>query len=142
MAQRYVWTLADLQALGYQMHGETARQPHKSLTAVAAEDPEASPAADMPEALLLAHVRQLAKTYAWELYHTYRSTKSEPGFPDVVLTDGTSLLMMELKTNTGKPTADQARWLSLLAHTGQVECGIWRPRDMPRIAARLSRREA
>jgi hypothetical protein len=95
---------------------------------------------DAPEGVLLARVRQLAKMYAWELYHTYRSTRSEPGFPDTVLTDGTDVLMMELKTNTGKATAEQSRWLSLLAHTGKVECGIWRPRDALAIEARLSRR--
>lgn len=97
---------------------------------------------ETPEGQLLAAIRRVASTAGWEVYHTYSSKRSEPGFPDVVLTDGESLLMMELKDNRGKPTLDQARWLQLLAHTGKVETGIWRPRDFPAIVARLTRGKA
>jgi hypothetical protein len=96
---------------------------------------------DTPEGVLLAEIRKLATPHGWLVYHTYDSRKSEPGFPDTCLTNGTSLLMYELKDNRRKPTKDQEGWLSLLAHTGKVECGIWRPRDWPIIAARLTRKE-
>jgi len=93
----------------------------------------------MPEGTLLQQVRGLAKAHGWETYHTHDSRRSECGFPDLALTDGTSLLLYELKTHTGKLTPAQARWLSLLAHTGKVECGVWRPRDLATIAQRLAR---
>ncbi len=113
-----MWTEADLAAKGY----------HVPL------------AQDTPEGALLAAIRKLAHPHGWLAYHTYDSRKSETGFPDLVLTNGTNLLMYELKTNTGKPTPEQDRWLNLLAHTGLVECGIWRPRDFPQITERLTRR--
>lgn len=95
---------------------------------------------DTPEGTLLDQVRSLAKRYGWQSYHTHDSRRSEPGYPDLTLCDGTSLLIYELKTNTGKPTEAQQTWLNLLAHTGKVECGIWRPGDLAVIHARLSRR--
>jgi hypothetical protein len=92
-----------------------------------------------PEEVLLGKVRQLAKIHGWQVYHTRDSRKSERGFPDVVLTDGEAVLFIELKTNTGKVTAAQQTWLSLLQHTGKVEAQVWRPRDWPQIVTRLTR---
>lgn len=97
-------------------------------------------AEDTPEGKLLDRVRSLAKLHGWESYHTHDSRRSEPGFPDLVLCNGRALLIYELKTNTGKLTAEQARWLSLLRHTGKVECGVWRPKDISAITDRLARR--
>ena len=93
-----------------------------------------------PEEALLGKIRSVATSHGFLVYHTYRSTKSEPGFPDLILCNGVSLLMYELKTNTGQLTKEQALWLSLLAHTEKVESGIWRPRDWPAIYERLTRR--
>lgn len=93
-----------------------------------------------PEATLLARVRQYARANGWLFHHVRDSRGCDPGFPDTCLTDGSSVLFMELKSNTGKPTPEQARWLSLLEHTGQVECGIWRPRDFATIVERLTRK--
>ena len=95
---------------------------------------------DTPEELLLAKIRDVAKAWGWLTYHTHDSRKSESGFPDLVLTNGVSLLMYELKDNQKKPSKEQALWLSMLAHTEKVEQGIWRPRDFPEIVARLTRK--
>lgn len=95
---------------------------------------------ETPEGVLLAEIRKLAHPLGWQSYHTHDSRRSESGFPDLILTDGTSLLMYELKTNTGKPTEAQQMWLNLLEHTGKVECGIWRPRQWADISERLTRR--
>jgi hypothetical protein len=89
---------------------------------------------------LLALVRDLAKTTGWLCYHTHDSRRSEEGYPDVTLTDGDAVLIYELKNNTRKPTEAQERWLQLLAHTGKVETGIWRPRDWTQIVERLTRK--
>lgn len=93
-----------------------------------------------PEGTLLAEIRKLAHPHGWRTYHTLDSRGSEEGFPDVVLCNGVSLLLYELKSNTGKLTKDQAYWLSLLAHTTQLESGLWRPHDWSAIADRLTRR--
>ena len=97
---------------------------------------------DTPEGSLLARVRRLATDNGWLTYHTHDSRRSEYGFVDLVCTDGTAVLMYELKTNSGKLTPEQQRWLSLLKHTGKVEAGVWRPRDFAQITARLTRKEA
>ena len=95
-----------------------------------------------PEGILLAQIRGVAKDHGFLTYHTHDSRKSEQGFPDLVLTNGRRVLIYELKTNTGKVTHDQALWLTMLAYTGQVECGIWRPRDFPAIVASLTQGKA
>jgi hypothetical protein len=95
-----------------------------------------------PEATLLANIRAYAKPLGWLVYHTFNSQRSEPGFPDVVLTNGVRLLIQELKDNRGKLTVEQERWLALLASTGLVECGVWRPRDWPHIVTTLSQKGA
>ena len=87
------------------------------------------------EQRLLERVRALAKEYGWLCYHTYRSEKSEPGFPDMVCTDGTRILIAELKSGTGKLTQAQAQWIALLTHTGLVDVRTWRPGDWPEIYA-------
>jgi hypothetical protein len=126
------WTEADVIAYA-QRHG-LALDP--ALTVRAPDLPD-----DTPEGSLLARVRRLATDNGWLTFHTHDSRRSEYGFPDLVCTDGTAVLMYELKTNSGKLTPEQQRWLSLLEHTGKVECGMWRPRDFPAIAARLTRKE-
>lgn len=93
---------------------------------------------DMPEEHFLALVRALAKQHGWLLYHTHRSDRSEPGFPDLVCTDGARLIFIELKSVTGKLTQRQAIWLDLLRHTGQCEVYEWRPADWPKIVETLS----
>jgi hypothetical protein len=129
-----------LRARGFTLDGDTARRLADGADFVR-RAPQAQPADhDIPEGTLLAKIRALATPYGWLIYHTYDSRKSEPGFPDTVMTDGTSLLIYELKDNHRKPTHEQETWLNLLAHTGKVECGIWRPRDLPAITERLTRR--
>jgi hypothetical protein len=95
---------------------------------------------ETPESRLLAEIRKLATPYGWLLYHTHDSRHSDKGFPDTVLTNGREVLMYELKDNKRKPTEEQAAWISLLQRTGKVEAGLWRPRDWPAIAARLTRK--
>lgn len=92
------------------------------------------------ETPFLARVRALAKQHGWLTYHTHRSDRSEPGFPDLVLVRD-SVIFAELKTNTGKPTHEQGLWLSLLCHAG-AEAVVWRPADWDAIVERLTRRSA
>jgi hypothetical protein len=49
----------------------------------------------------------------------------DKGFPDLVLAREGRLLLAELKTDTGKPTAEQQAWLAELGAHGR----LWRPRN-------------
>ena len=92
----------------------------------------------MPESTLLKAVREAAHGAGYLTYHTYRSTKSEPGFVDLILArPGRPLYAVELKTATGKLTVEQARWQTTLAQCTGVVSALWRPADLPHIRALL-----
>jgi hypothetical protein len=117
---------------------------------------------------LLEHVFQqqveaLAKFYGWLVYHTHRSDRSAPGFPDVVAVRGPELIFAELKTRTGRVSPQQQTWIDALGTvaggvTGAVaaldglvpgiapnverpsiEVYVWRPDDFGAIHARFAR---
>jgi hypothetical protein len=94
----------------------------------------------MTEAALLQAVRDLARLHGFDSYHTYRSDRSEPGFPDLVLMRPPLLLFRELKTDRGRLTIPQRRWIEELIACGQ-DAAVWRPADLRggRIAAELTR---
>jgi hypothetical protein len=62
-------------------------------------------------------VMRLAGQYGWNGYCHPDSRKSAglsaPGFPDIILTNQHSILVLELKMPKNKPTDDQVIWLSL-----------------------------
>jgi hypothetical protein len=58
------------------------------------------------------------------------------GFPDLVLVRGTESLYRELKTDTGRMGPGQQDWLDALQAAGH-DVGVWRPRDIDLIKARL-----
>lgn len=86
-----------------------------------------------------AQVVQLAKLNRWNVYHTFNSQRSEPGFPDLVLVRDGCLIFAELKRQHAKPSPAQRDWiqaLSLVAGTvgasgviGAVRVFLWMPSD-------------
>lgn len=90
------------------------------------------------EAIFQEKVLAIATDHGWLTYHPYDSRKSAGGFPDLVMVRD-SIIFAELKTNTGKPTPEQERWLQMLAHAGQVDVYLWRPSDWLAIVERLTR---
>lgn len=52
------------------------------------------------------------------------------GFPDLIIAKAGKVLICELKTETGKPSADQLAWLKEI---GPVIGRLWRPSDWPEI---------
>ena len=84
----------------------------------------------MTEAELLEAVRDLARYRKWLTYHTHRSDRSEPGFPDLVMARADRLIFAELKSETGKMSVPQRTWMTALrAFDGAVEYHLWTPRD-------------
>jgi hypothetical protein len=75
------------------------------------------------------NVETTFKQQDWLVYHTWRSERSEPGFPDLVMVlPGVSVVYAELKTETGVLTDEQEKWLLALAWTGETVF-LWRPSD-------------
>jgi hypothetical protein len=95
----------------------------------------------LSEAAFMAAVVRLARAHGWTFaYHTYRSTKSLGGFPDLILCHqepGHVCYAIELKTDTGQVTPAQAAWLEALAGCTGVVAECWRPRDLQEIVERL-----
>jgi hypothetical protein len=82
----------------------------------------------MSENALLNQTRALAGAHGWLTYHTHRSDRSEPGFPDICCVKAGRLVFAELKTERGKTTSAQNAWLKALAGTAEVF--LWRPTDL------------
>jgi hypothetical protein len=65
--------------------------------------------------------------------------RNDPGFPDLVAIRGEELWLVELKTDRGRPTAEQIGWLRAISGVRRVRWAIWRPRDVDAIVADLRR---
>jgi len=81
----------------------------------------------MSERQLQSAVVELAGWLGWMTYHTHDSRRSNPGFPDLVLVKGNTLLFVELKSAKGRLTPEQTEWLRALGFVASV--ATWRPCD-------------
>ena len=79
-------------------------------------------------------IRDLAEMFHWRYYHPFLSKWSERGWPDIVLLRAPRLILAELKSDKGKLSIHQARWLWELRKVRNIEVKIWRPRHIERIA--------
>jgi hypothetical protein len=95
-----------------------------------------APAVEMDEKTFQAAVVALAKRSGWKKYHTHDSRKSDAGFPDLLLVRE-RVIFAELKTESGRLTADQLNWRDwLLAAKAEWYC--WRPSDWAGIVEILA----
>lgn len=108
---------------------------------VSRADYERQWAAGLTERAWQAQVEAIARTAGWLVYHTHDSRRSVPGFPDLVLVCGPRLIFAELKTQKGRITPDQQRWLDALT-AASVEVYVWRPADNDDVVATLTRHAA
>lgn len=86
-----------------------------------------------------AAVVEYAKLNGWKTYHTFDSRRSDPGFPDLVLSRGDRLVFLELKSETGRASTAQLEWLDALHRAPGITVGVVRPRDWSTIEEMLSR---
>lgn len=87
----------------------------------------------------------LARLCGWLVIH-FRPARSEqgwrtplqghPGFPDLVMVRGGELIFAELKSATGRLTAEQRRWIEALDGAG-ANSFVWKPSDWDAIEWRL-----
>ena len=90
-------------------------------------------------------VIQTARLNGWKVTH-FRPVKlpsgrwgtplqGDAGLPDLVLARNGVVLLAELKSDTGRPTTEQAEWLAAAGPHGR----LWSPADWPEVVAELSR---
>jgi hypothetical protein len=85
------------------------------------------------ERTLLEQVRQLARMLGWMTYHPHLSKWSERGWPDVVVCRPPRVLFLELKSETGRVTAEQTQWIDALRACG-LDARVVRPSGLDEIA--------
>lgn len=95
----------------------------------------ALPLEDLTEKEWVAQGVQLARQMGWKRYHTYRSDRSEPGWPDDALVRE-RLILIEWKTEKGKLSDAQKEWIRALLNA-QAEVYVCRPRHLEQLAAIL-----
>ena len=76
-----------------------------------------------------ASVIKFCQLFGIAYYHTYDSRRSAKGWPDLVIVGKRGFITRELKTATGRLTADQQRWGLMLRAVG-VSWDVWRPEDL------------
>lgn len=98
----------------------------------------AQPLADIAEKDWQRQVVQLANMLGWQHYHTYRSTRSPSGWPDLALVRD-RIVLLELKRENGRVSPAQARWLTALTRA-HVEVYVARPRHLDALSRVLQAR--
>jgi len=107
----------------------------------------------MLEADLQRSIVVAARDFGWLVYATYRSFRSEPGFPDLVMVHPKTgrVIIAEIKTAKGtlsKPRWNKAgtrllpgqdTWGEAFEAAPGVEYYLWRPADLDEIYAILQR---
>ena len=83
----------------------------------------------LTEAQLQRHVVALAETLGWLCYHTHDSRRSNAGFPDLIALRLGSMVVIEFKSEQGKVTSEQARWLREFSLVTFGFVGVIRPSD-------------
>ena len=81
------------------------------------------------------HLVKYAKNRGWQVYHTYDSRKSTPGFPDLVLVRE-CILYRELKSEKGRMTQAQKIWGETLTQAG-ADFAVWKPSQIKEIYKEL-----
>ena len=78
-------------------------------------------------------ILQSARLQRWLAYHTYDSRRSTPGFPDLILVRPPRIVVAELKTEHGRLSNDQRKWLAHFNECPGVETYVWRPSDWKQV---------
>jgi len=91
------------------------------------------PMPSMSEAKFQRTVMKIAVQLNWLIYHTHNSIGSAAGFPDLCMVKDRRYIMAELKTEKGKVSVEQQRWIDALKRTAIIEVYLWRPSMMEEI---------
>jgi hypothetical protein len=81
-------------------------------------------------------ITQLCDFLRLTWHHETDSRRSKKGFPDLVIAGPNGVIFAELKTDTGRVTPEQNRWIEALRLGGAI-AQVWRPRNWEAIEAIL-----
>ena len=89
-----------------------------------------------------ATVLEAAEANGWLCYHTHRSDRSQPGFPDLILVRGAVMIALELKSDlkSAKESDAQKEWIRALKGVKIVTADFAYPRHLDQILSKLSAR--
>jgi hypothetical protein len=95
------------------------------------------------EAAFQQQIIDLARLTGHQVFHTYDSRRSEPGFPDLVIVKATLRrpIFAEIKTEWGKLSDHQELWKAILETIPGADYRLWRPSSWPQIENLLTGRE-
>ena len=83
------------------------------------------------------HIRQYAENRGWLVYSIPDSRRcTSAGFPDLVLARNNTILFRELKTDKGRISKDQRKWIEIMKNAG-LSIEIWRPQQIKDIYREL-----
>lgn len=83
-------------------------------------------------------VVDLARLNGWLVHFVWNSRHSPSGWPDIFAVRDSEIVVLELKTERGRVTESQRRWL-LAFQTAGISARVYRPSDWDEIVAILSR---
>jgi hypothetical protein len=89
------------------------------------------------EKQFMAQVVDYAHLRGWAVYHPWLSIRSPRGWPDLAICRPPRLVLAEIKSDRGKTSPDQDRWLDLLGRCAGLEVFVWRPADWAEIERTL-----
>lgn len=101
------------------------------------------------ESAFQAQLEHLLRIYGWKYTH-FRPAQvrgrwmtplvGDAGFPDIVATNGESIIYVEIKSAVGRLSPGQKAWRNHLESAG-AEYYLWRPSDLEEAKNIISRRK-
>lgn len=95
-----------------------------------------------------AQVLTLARMFQWKPWHDQATNapracphcktplhlpRNDPGWPDLFLLRGDTLVIAELKSDRGSTTPEQRDWLKAFRAVRRIAVFVWKPRDVDQI---------
>lgn len=111
----------------------------------------------LTERAWMAQVLTLARMFSWRWWHDratnatrgcsrcrvpwecprchqrLKPIRNDPGWPDLFLVRGDTLIIAELKSDRNYPTPEQKEWLEALGRVKRVVVVVWKPKDTDRV---------
>jgi hypothetical protein len=115
----------------------TPQTAHEREVAAAQEEALKLLHADVTERQWQEEVEALLREGGWAYIHLRDSRRQRAtGWPDLFAVKGDKAIAIELKTERGRITPEQARWLALLRAAG-ISTYVWRPTQVDEVRRSL-----
>ena len=78
-------------------------------------------------------IMDFATLCGWFVYHTFDSRDSAAGFPDCIFVRQSRVVALEVKRESGKPTAAQLEWIAALDAVPGITARVVKPSNWSEI---------